>query len=219
MFCDAVGKLDGDPRYADVIDGASKQLASIFENMFCHHRFTGRSGTFFAYEGLGSIYWHMVSKLALAAVEVYVNASQAEQDQEQLDKLREHIHEIRFGLGAEKNPAHYGAFPGDPYSHSPSHAGAQQPGMTGQVKEDILFRFAELGVRINEGIVRFDPALMQQEEMHQDAAADVIPDTFAENQMSQFLFLYSMCGVPIAYLKSHTPENRGSIQRRTRRRK
>ena len=41
----------------------------MFENVFHHNEFTGRSGTFFAYEGLGSIYWHMVSKLLLAVQE------------------------------------------------------------------------------------------------------------------------------------------------------
>ena len=34
-----------------------------------HTRFTGRSGTFYGYEGLGCIYWHMVSKLLLATQE------------------------------------------------------------------------------------------------------------------------------------------------------
>ncbi len=38
----------------------------------------------------------------------------------------------------------YGAIPTDPYSHTPGFAGAQQPGMTGPVKEDIC-RLGELG--------------------------------------------------------------------------
>ncbi|CAN0044150.1 unnamed protein product, partial [Discosporangium mesarthrocarpum] len=42
------------------------------------------------------------------------------------------------------------AFPTDPYSHTNRH-GAQQPGMTGQVKEEIVTRFGELGVRIEGG--------------------------------------------------------------------
>ena len=44
-------------------------LLTIFEEVFNHKAFTGRSGTFFGYEGLGSIYWHMVSKLLLAVQE------------------------------------------------------------------------------------------------------------------------------------------------------
>ena len=36
----------------------SSLLFDIFENIFNHKSFTGRSGTFYGYEGLGSIYWH-----------------------------------------------------------------------------------------------------------------------------------------------------------------
>ena len=48
----------------------TNHLLDSFEAVFNHKAFTGRSGTFYGYEGLGSIYWHMVSKLALAAYEV-----------------------------------------------------------------------------------------------------------------------------------------------------
>ena len=44
-------------------------VLAIFEEIFDHKSFTGRSGTFFGYEGLGSIYWHMVSKLLLSVQE------------------------------------------------------------------------------------------------------------------------------------------------------
>ena len=46
----------------------------------------------------------------------------------------------------------YGAFPTDPYSHTPAGKGAQQPGMTGQVKEDVISRFGELGVEVKNGV-------------------------------------------------------------------
>ena len=42
--------------------------------------------------------------------------------------------------------------------------GAQQPGMTGQVKEDILCRFGELGVFVKEGKVGFNPKLLRRYE-------------------------------------------------------
>ena len=45
------------------------ELKDLYEQVFHHHAFTGRSGTFYKYEGLGSIYWHMVSKLLLAVGE------------------------------------------------------------------------------------------------------------------------------------------------------
>lgn len=40
---------------------------------------------------------------------------------------------VRQGLGFNKTAEAFGAFPSDPYSHTPRHAGAQQPGMTGSV--------------------------------------------------------------------------------------
>ena len=52
----------------------------------------------------------------------------------------------------------YGAFPTDPYSHTPSFAGARQPGMTGQVKEDFLARLGELGAQVVAGRLRLGPS-------------------------------------------------------------
>ncbi len=40
------------------------------------HEFTGRSSTMYAYEGIGSIYWHMVAKL-LVAIQESVRAGKA----------------------------------------------------------------------------------------------------------------------------------------------
>ena len=45
-------------------------VLGMYERMFDHQSFTGRSGTFYKYEGLGCIYWHMVSKLLVAVEEV-----------------------------------------------------------------------------------------------------------------------------------------------------
>ena len=36
-------------------------ICDAFMEAFLHKQFTGRSGSFFKYEGLGSIYWHIVS--------------------------------------------------------------------------------------------------------------------------------------------------------------
>ena len=49
--------------YQELVDKDSQLLSEIYEEVFNHKAFTGRSGTFYGYEGLGSIYWHMVSKL------------------------------------------------------------------------------------------------------------------------------------------------------------
>ena len=141
-----------------------EKVLKIFEAVFDHKSFTGRSGTFFGYEGLGSIYWHMVSKLLLAVQECCHHAIISGADAVTVGKLLEHFYEINEGIGVHKSPALYGAFPTDPYSHTPAGKGAQQPGMTGQVKEDILSRFGELGLRVEQGQIAFKPSLLREEE-------------------------------------------------------
>ncbi len=73
----------------------------------------------YKYEGLGCIYWHMVSKLLLATAEVIVEAARSGTDKATMDELLGHFDEIEEGLGVHKTPASYGAFPTDPYSHTP----------------------------------------------------------------------------------------------------
>ncbi|HSN65499.1 MAG TPA: hypothetical protein VLS94_02620, partial [Fusibacter sp.] len=140
------------------------EVGEIFTELFDHHAFTGRSGTFYKYEGLGCIYWHMVSKLVLATQENYASIIKQDEHGEVANKLAEIFHELRAGIGVEKSPVDYGAFPTDAYSHTPSFAGVQQPGMTGQVKEDIISRFGELGVTILGGEINFDPSLLSKTE-------------------------------------------------------
>lgn len=145
----------------------SKAIADIliiYEEVFNHQSFTGRSGTMFGYEGLGSIYWHMVSKLLLAVQENYFVALAQDPTSLETQKLAEYYYKVREGIGFNKTPDVYGAFPTDPYSHTPKQAGAQQPGMTGQVKEEILTRFGELGVIIKNGQIRFQPSLLKVTE-------------------------------------------------------
>ena len=139
-------------------------VLGLWESVFRHRSFTGRSGAMFAFEGLGSIYWHMVAKLLLALQEVHVQAVREDPDSEETTRLAVVYGEIRNGLGFTKDSKTYGAFPTDPYSHSPRHGGAQQPGMTGQVKEEILTRMGELGVQVERGCVRFNPILLKRRE-------------------------------------------------------
>jgi hypothetical protein len=63
-----------DASYQSLVSEERELLLELFEDVFDHKSFTGRSGTFYGYEGLGSIYWHMVSKLALAAQEGFLQA-------------------------------------------------------------------------------------------------------------------------------------------------
>ncbi len=156
----------------------------------------------FAFEGLGSIYWHMVAKLLLATQECFFAALDAKSPARVVSGLAKAYYEIRRGLGFHKTPAQYGAFPTDPYSHSPAHAGAQQPGMTGQVKEEVLTRFGELGVRVRDGIVRFQPALLRREEFLS------APDEFSwfdlagarrTRALPNDSLAFTFCGTPIVY--------------------
>jgi len=151
-------------QYGDLINKEQETILNIFEEVFDHASFTGRSGTFFGYEGLGSIYWHMVSKLILAVKEKCQSAIDQNEDTAVVNKLIEHYYDVRSGLGTDKTPDNYGAFPTDPYSHTPGNAGAQQPGMTGQVKEDILCRFSELGIIIKQGEILINPRLLKKSE-------------------------------------------------------
>lgn len=151
--------LPGQFRKSDFED-----VESIFSSTFKHEAFTGRSGTFFAYEGLGSIYWHMVSKLVLAIQESYMKAKEESTKVETTSRLLKHYQETLKGLGIYQQPEEYGAFPSDAYSHTPTQSGAQQPGMTGQVKEDIIIRWNELGILIRDGKIRFQPQTLKRSE-------------------------------------------------------
>jgi hypothetical protein len=156
-------QLPGTP-YARLVNREAPLVLGIFERLFDHASFTGRSGTFFGYEGLGCIYWHMVSKLLLAAQETYFRAVASGAPKQVLKGLADCYYDIRAGIGDYKTPEVYGAFPMDPYSHTPGHAGARQPGLTGQVKEDVISRLGELGVTVEGGEIHFGPGLLRREE-------------------------------------------------------
>jgi hypothetical protein len=192
--------------YGSLIKTDTKLLLDTFEEMFNHKSFTGRSGTFFGYEGLGSIYWHMVSKLLLSVQETCLLAVSNDESEVTIGKLLEHYYEINEGIGVHKSPKLYGAFPTDPYSHTPAGKGAQQPGMTGQVKEDILSRFGELGVFVNNGMLQFNPRLLRGEEFLKTAKTfsyvDVNNDVHTlEIEEDSICFMY--CQIPIIYQLSN----------------
>jgi hypothetical protein len=150
--------------YARLVQRDGPRVLDLFERLFDHESFTGRSGTFFGYEGLGCIYWHMVSKLRLAAQETYFRAAEAGAAKRVGQRLADCYYDIRTGIGDYKTPEAYGGFPMDPYSHTPAQSGARQPGLTGQVKEDFLCRFGELGVMVENGQIHFRPRLLRRDE-------------------------------------------------------
>jgi hypothetical protein len=182
-----------------------KAVLKTFEEVFNHKAFTGRSGTFFGYEGLGSIYWHMVSKLQLAVQEICLQAVELNESKEVIGRLLEHYYEINAGVGVHKSPDLYGAYPTDPYSHTPAGKGAQQPGMTGQVKEDILSRFGELGVFVKDGKLYFNPCLLRQDEFIIKPRKFVYVDTKLERKEIMLeigSLCYTYCQIPVVYIKS-----------------
>ncbi len=188
--------------YKDLVDSEKKEVLQVFEDVFNHKAFTGRSGTFYGYEGLGSIYWHMVSKLQLAVQECCLKAIRENESEEIIGRLLEHYYEINEGIGVHKSPTLYGAFPTDPYSHTPAGKGAQQPGMTGQVKEDILSRFGELGVIVENGCMHFNPRLLRGEEFLQESKSFTYPDISGDQKtiaVEKESICYTYCQVPVIY--------------------
>jgi hypothetical protein len=199
----ALADLAESEHYAALVDAEADQILALFEETFNHSAFTGRSGTFFAYEGLGSIYWHMVSKLLLAAQETFFRAVEAEEAQATVRALADVYYDIRQGIGFNKPPDVYGAFPTDPYSHTPAAQGAKQPGMTGQVKEELLTRMGELGVFVERGIVSFHPVLLRKREFVDTATAFEYIDVRGQRQSIDLptgSLAYTFCQVPIVYI-------------------
>ncbi|MGL6295125.1 MAG: hypothetical protein ACRC3K_01835 [Plesiomonas sp.] len=186
-----------------------QQILDIYEAVFNHKAFTGRSGTMFAYEGLGSIYWHMVSKLLLAVQEIYLNGLDNGTDKPTLARLAHYYYRVREGIGFNKTPENYGAVPCDPYSHTPSHGGARQPGMTGQVKEEVITRWGELGLQVKDGQLHIKPTLLREREFithssafhYYDLAANAAVLPMEANSLA-----FTWCGVPFIYQLSDTAE-------------
>lgn len=210
--------LEGD--LAEYIDHEKKAILEVYEQMFNHKAFTGRSGTFFGYEGLGSIYWHMVSKLLLSVQENIKWGKEKGADEQVIGRLIDHYYEIRAGIGINKSPGLYGAFPTDPYSHTPAHRGAQQPGMTGQVKEDVLNRFAELGLKVENHCICFEPLFLNTNEFMNASSNFEYVDLnggIKTLRIEPETLAFTYCQTPIIYKKSdkniiHVAFNNGEVQ-------
>ena len=188
--------------FKDLVEKETELILEIYENVFHHASFTGRSGTFYKYEGLGSIYWHMVSKLQLVVKDLYFQAIERKESSEIIEGFRNAYYEIKEGVGVHKSPVEYGALPTDPYSHTPAHAGVQQPGMTGQVKEDILSRFGELGLLVKNGRIIFEPSLLQKEEFLIEPEKFNYFDLHGNAQIIELpkdALAYTYCQVPVIY--------------------
>jgi hypothetical protein len=194
---DVTRALDALPRrFTELAQREAEKIKALFEDIFRHDEFTGRSGTFFAYEGLGSIYWHMVAKLLLAVQETVLRCRL----EPGAPALLACYADIRQGLSFNKSPALYGAFPTDPYSHTPAGQGAKQPGMTGLVKEVILSRQAELGLSIDNGKMAFDALLIDRREFLQAPAVYYHRDVGGREQklnLGAGSLAYTVCQTPV----------------------
>ncbi len=198
----ALAELKQTPADANLVETETQLILGLFEQVFNHHAFTGRSGTFFAYEGLGSIYWHMVSKLLLATQAIYFRAVAHGEPPALLAQLAEAYYAIRQGLGYNKSPEVYGAFPTDPYSHTPAGQGAKQPGMTGQVKEEILTRWGELGVFVEHGGLRFNPLILKTAELTSQTAVFTYINVLGQEQALDLpagALAFTFCQTPVVY--------------------
>jgi hypothetical protein len=191
-------------RYPELVKNDAEKIKALFEDLFHHSEFTGRSGTFFAYEGLGSIYWHMISKLLLAVQETILRAK----DESSAQALMEKYADIRKGLSFNKSPELYGAFPTDPYSHTPKGQGAKQPGMTGMVKEEILTRQMELGYSIENGQLVFDFLLLNRDEFLAESAEFAYRNVHGHPEQMTLppnSIAYTICQVPVILEASKEP--------------
>ena len=184
------------PQYKALVQTDASKIQALYEETFHHAEFTGRSGSFFAYEGLGSVYWHMAAKLLLAVQEMIWRAP----DEATMNALMEQYRAIARGLGITEAPKNIGAFPTDPYSHTPKGRGPKQPGMTGAVKEEILTRQHELGWTIANGQIEFDFRLLDSQEFLANPALYAywdVNDAPQELDLRAGQLAYSICQVPV----------------------
>ncbi len=220
----ALDRLGRSDEWKEAVARDRDAVLLLFEEVFHHSEYTGRSGAMYSYEGIGCIYWHMVAKLLVAAQEVTLGSMEdgvaesagrlpdadgpAVERGPAVDKpavasrLADSYERIRSGLGFTKTPGEYGAFPTDPYSHTPRHGGAKQPGMTGQVKEEILTRLGELGVRVRNGRVSFRPALLDAVEFLNEPAVFRYFDLDGEAaslELEAGSLAFTFCQVPVVY--------------------
>jgi hypothetical protein len=201
-LAEALDKLAADARWTALVKAHGAAVRDLYERVFNHRAFTGRSGTMYGYEGLGCIYWHMVAKLLLGVQETFNAAARAARPAKVLKDLAEAYYQVRAGLGFTKSATVFGAIPLDPYSHTPGHAGAQQPGMTGQVKEEVLTRLGELGLGVEGGQLVLCPRLLRRRELLAEPTDWAYIDVDGKDRklvLDQGSLAMTVCQVPVVY--------------------
>ena len=183
---------------ADAVDSAL--IHDIYEEVFAHKQHTGRSGIMYKFEGIGCTFWHQNAKHLLSLQESFSNAQ--ETNDVKTVELKQAYYRLRAGFGFTKTPKQWGAFPLETYSHTPYKMPAQQPGLTGQAKEDVLLRTTEIGAIVTAGILSFNPSLLQPEEFLQLATTfNYINNQgkAAKIELPVNTLAFTVCRVPVIY--------------------
>ena len=73
--------------------------------------------------------------------------------------------------------------------------------MTGQVKEDFITRFTELGVSVHSGQIRFAPVILQRSEFLSEPEIWRFPLGAVEQnlEIDAGSLAFSLCGIPVIY--------------------
>jgi hypothetical protein len=201
-------ELAQDEAYRALVELHGEAARQAYEAVFQHHAFTGRSGTMHKYEGLGCIYWHMVAKLLVATQEVLFEAVDGGAADATVQALVRAYWRVQAGLLCHKSAAESGVFSTDPYSHTPLHEGAQQPGMTGLVKEELLVRPGELGARVKDGRIVLTPVLLRRSALLTASASLSTYDVDGRPQLLELhagSLCFSLCRVPFVLRASDGP--------------
>ncbi len=188
--------------YKDLITAEEEELTQCYDEIFGFSEFMGRSQVLYKYEGIGSIYWHQNSKLLVSVQERMLRAKNKED-------LKSAYRTVRSGLGFNKTPEEWRAFPQDAYSHTPFAGGAKQPGMTGQVKEEIITRFKELGVIAENSRITFNSEIIDESEYLKEKTEFEFIRIDNERELISLdkdMLAFTFCQTPIIYQKSDRAE-------------
>ena len=194
--------LEQDDSLKQLVLEEKERVVSLYDQVFAHDSYTGRSNRMFAYEGNGSVYWHMVSKLVLSVQEQLIKTSRAENNVQTRTILHELYRDVRAGLGYQKDVKTYGAFPFDPYSHTPLGHGAKQPGLTGHVKEELLIRWGDLGICYERGCLLFNDCLLEEHEFYDTESFFSFYDSEQKKrtiQLPRKTLAFTLCQIPVVY--------------------
>src|SRR5208283_3615042 len=92
--------------------------------------------------------------------------------------------------------------------HTPGFAGVQQPGMTGQVKEDLISRLGEMGVAVEGGRLGFHAHLVSRSEFLKEARTFRFYDLDGQERsldLASGTLVFTTCQMPVVAHQSGPP--------------